>query len=187
MLLRHISRWILRLLGWKLIEELPKENKYVIIGYPHTSNWDFPLGLLAMWSIDKKFRWAAKHTLFVGPVNYLFKRMGGIPVNRTVHTGFIQHMVNMFNSHQHMIFCIMPEGTRSKTEYWKTGFYHIAVQAKVPIALGFLDYEKKELGVNGVLYPSGDIAEDFEQIKKFYQSKTGKKPQNQGDIKLKDQ
>ncbi|MCW9012963.1 MAG: lysophospholipid acyltransferase family protein [Gammaproteobacteria bacterium] len=184
-MLKLVSRQILKLLGWTLIEDLPRDNKFVVIGYPHTSNWDFPLGLLAMWSIDRNFNWVAKHTLFKGPMKYIFRAMGGIPVNRSLHTGFIKNMVDTFNSRDQMIFCIMPEGTRSKTEFWKTGFYHIAHEAQVPVALGYLDYKKKQVGVGGVLYPSGDIDADFEKLREFYKNKVGKKPENQGEVKLK--
>ena len=183
---RFLARQVLKQLGWTLLEDLPQEKKFVIIGYPHTSNWDFPLGMLAMWSIDRQFCWVGKHTLFVGPMDYIFRAMGGIPVNRSIQSGFIQQMVDCFNEREEMIFCIMPEGTRSKTTYWKTGFYHIAQQANVPIALGLLDYTKKQVGVKGVLYPSGDIAEDFKKLRSFYQDKAGKKPENQGEIRLRD-
>lgn len=185
-MVRLFSRFILKLLGWTLYEDLPPDKKFVIIGYPHTSNWDFVMGILAMWSIDRQFNWVGKHTLFRGPMDWVFRTMGGIPVNRTIHTGFIQKMVETFEEREEMIFCIMPEGTRSKTKYWKTGFYHIAMEANVPIALGFLDYRKKQLGVRGILYPSGDIEADFKKIYEFYKNKIGKNPENQGEIRLKE-
>jgi 1-acyl-sn-glycerol-3-phosphate acyltransferase len=110
--------------------------------------------------------------------------MGGIPVDRRMPQGFIDKMVEQFNRREVMKLAILPEGTRSHVEYWKTGFYYIAVQARVPIALGYFDYANRVLGVGKTFYPSGDIEKDMEIIREFYADKTGKHPQNQGAIEL---
>jgi len=183
-MLKKISQLVLSALGWQLEAQLPTEKKFVIIGAFHTSNWDFPLGILGLWAMDLKASWVGKHTLFRGPLGPIFKLLGGIPVDRTVHTGFIHRITEQYKTRDEMALTIAAEGTRSKTAHWKTGFYHIAVAAKVPIALGYLDYGKKKLGVGTTLYPCGDIKKDFEIIREFYRDKTGLRPENQGPVAL---
>ena len=172
------------MLGWQLEAKIPDEKKYVIIGAFHTSNWDFPIGILAIWALGLKANWVGKHTLFRGPLGPVFKLIGGIPVDRTVHTGSIQRIARLFDTPDEMALTIAAEGTRSRTRHWKTGFYFIAVEAGVPVALGYLDWGKKRAGVGGTLYPSGDIRRDFETIREFYKDKTGLKPENQGPVEL---
>ena len=183
-MLKKTAQLILSALGWQLDASLPDEKKFVIIGAFHTSNWDFPLGILGMWALGLKASWVGKHTLFRGPLGPIFKRMGGIPVDRSVHTGFIQRVAELYNTREEMALTIAAEGTRSKTAHWKTGFYFIALEAKVPIALGYIDYRNKRLGVGGALYPTGDISKDFEIIRDFYSQKSGLRPENQGPIAL---
>ncbi len=172
------------MLGWQVDARLPDEKKYVITGAFHTSNWDFPLGILGMWALGLKANWVGKHTLFRGPLGPIFRMLGGIPVDRTLHTGFIRRVAELYQARDRMALTIAAEGTRSKTEHWKTGFYFIAVEAGVPIALGYLDYGRKQLGVGATLYPTGDIVRDFETIREFYKDKTGLRPENQGPIAL---
>jgi 1-acyl-sn-glycerol-3-phosphate acyltransferase len=183
-MLKALSRFILSILGWQLEAKLPIEKKYVIIGALHTSNWDFPIGILGMWALGLKASWVGKHTLFRGPLGPIFKRMGGIPVDRTLQTGFIHRIAELYKTRDQMALTIAAEGTRSKTEHWKTGFYYIAVEAGVPIALGYLDWGNKKLGIGATLYPTGDIHRDFATIGEFYKDKTGLRPENQGPIAL---
>lgn len=183
-MLKTISRLILSAMGWQLDARLPPEKKFVIIGAFHTSNWDFPVGILGMWALGLKASWVGKHTLFRGPLGPIFRFLGGIPVDRTVHTGFIQRIAELYKSRDEMALTIAAEGTRSRTEHWKTGFYFIALEAGVPIALGYIDYGKKRLGVGATLYPTGNIKQDFAVIRAFYQDKTGLRPENQGPVKL---
>jgi len=166
-------------MGWQLDEQQPSHNRYVLIAYPHTSNWDFILGMLAKWAMDMPLNWVAKHSMFWGPLGPLFIAMGGVPINREKSFGFIQKNIELFQIRQEFILGIMPEGTRSKTERLKTGFYHIADGANVPIALAYLDYKNKKLGVGKVLETTGDINSDFIEIRKFYENKTGYNPENQ--------
>jgi 1-acyl-sn-glycerol-3-phosphate acyltransferase len=183
-MLKTISRLILSAMGWQLDARLPPEKKFVITGAFHTSNWDFPVGILGMWALGLKASWVGKHTLFRGPLGPIFRFLGGIPVDRTVHTGFIQRIAELYKSRDEMALTIAAEGTRSRTEHWKTGFYFIALEAGVPIALGYIDYGKKRLGVGATLYPTGNIKQDFAVIRAFYQDKTGLRPENQGPVKL---
>lgn len=161
---------------------LPVEEKYLVIGAPHTSNWDFPLALLALSAMDLDFSWVGKHTLFRFPFGIFLKAIGGIPVDRHIRQGFIKQMIAHFSSSPTIILALAPEGTRAKTTYWKTGFYSIAIEAAVPIALGFIDYKNKQLGIGATLHPSGNIEEDFSLLRQFYQTKTGKFPEKQGSV-----
>lgn len=183
-MLKTLARLILSALGWQLESQLPGEKKYVVIGAFHTSNWDFPVAILGLWALGLKACWVGKHTLFRGPMGPIFKRLGGIPVDRTVHTGFIHRIAELYKTRDEMALTIAAEGTRSRTKHWKTGFYYIALEANVPIALGYLDWGNKKLGVGASLYPSGDIRKDFEIIREFYKDKCGLRPENQGPMVL---
>ena len=184
-MLKILSRIILKLLGWHVDVTLPEEKKFVMIGAPHTTNWDLPIGLLCCWSVPVRITWVAKKQLFIGPLNYFFRALGGIPVDRSVHTGFIEQVAQQFNDREEMIFGLTPEGTRSTTEYWKTGFYYIALKAKVPICCAYVDFPSRTIGFGKMIIPSGDINKDFEQIKLFYQDKKGKYPEKQGPVRIK--
>ena len=184
-MLKILSRIILKLLGWHIDVTLPEEKKFVIIGAPHTTNWDLPIGLLCFWSVSVHITWVGKKQLFIGPFNYFFRALGGIPIDRSVHTGFIDQIARQFDAREEMILGLTPEGTRSRTEYWKTGFYYIALTANVPICLAYIDFPSRTVGFGEMFYPSGDIEKDFEIIKTFYQDKTGKFPEKQGPIRIK--
>lgn len=178
------SKFLLQILGWRVVPNDIVQKKYIIIGAPHTSNWDFPLSLLALSALGLKFSWIGKHTLFQAPFGYFFHLLGGIPVDRSVRLSFLESMTKRFNDTENLKLAIAPEGTRSRKNHWKTGFYYIAVAAKVPIALAYIDYSKKILGIGPLLSPSGDIEHDFESIRSFYSDKTGKFPDKQSDIEI---
>ena len=179
-----VSKFILGILGWTLEINLPPYKKYVLVGAPHTSNWDLPLGLLYMSAVGLRFNWAGKHTIFWGPIGTILKVIGGIPVDRRIRSGLIERMSELFDSRERMILAITPEGTRSKVPYWKTGFYYIALRAKVPIILGYLDYKEKKLGMGYSFFPSGDIEKDIRLVRAFYKDKTGRHPEQQGEIAI---
>lgn len=184
-MLKLFSKTLLKLAGWKLDIVLPDEKKFVLIGAPHTSNWDFPLALLTFWTLDLKIYWVAKIQMFWGPLHYLFTSLGGIPVDRSKSNGFIERIATKFEQTDEMVLTLSPEGTRSKSDYWKSGFYHIAMSAKVPILLAYIDYSNRTLGFSKVLYPSGNIDADMEIIAEFYKDIKGIRPQNQGAVRLK--
>jgi len=163
---------------------MPEAKKFVLIGAPHTTNWDLPIALLSFWSLSRRFYWVAKKQIFIGPFGYLFRALGGIPIDRSSSHGFIQQITEQFEKNEEMILCIAPEGTRSRTKTWKTGFYYIALSADIPICLGYVDFQNKTVGFGQILIPSGDIEKDFEQIKNFYKDKKGKFPEKQGPIEI---
>jgi len=184
-MLSKIAEFYLMLRGWTLEKNLPPTKKFEVVAAPHTSNWDFWFFLLYVWAIGHKIRFGAKHTLFRPPLGWLLKKLGGVPIDRRVRTNFIDRMAEEFEKNEEFVLTITPEGTRSATEYWKTGFYRLAEKAGVPIAIGYIDYEKKRVGVAGYFTPTGDIEKDVAMLAEFYEDKRGKYPSQEGKVQLK--
>ena len=183
-MIKGFALLLLKLVGWKVDIRLPEEKKFVLIGAPHTSNWDFPLALLAFWTIDLKIYWVAKAQLFRGPLYYLFTALGGIPVDRSASHGFISQIAQQFKHHDDMVLTIAPEGTRSKTDYWKSGFYYIAREAGVPVCFGYINYATRTLGFERCMQPGDDIDADMKVIADYYKDIQGKYPHKQGAIRI---
>jgi 1-acyl-sn-glycerol-3-phosphate acyltransferase len=181
---KTLADTILRVLGWRVQVTWPGTDKFVLIGAPHTSNWDFIYMLLFKFAIGINPYWVAKDSMFRWPWGGLWNKIGGIPVNRRSRNNFVDQMVEAFRQRDAMILVIAPEGTRSKVGYWKSGFYYIALGAGVPIALGFLDFGRKVGGLGPAIMPTGDIQTDFALIRNFYAGMKGKHPQRQGEIML---
>jgi len=181
---QKIARAVLLVLGWRIDGAVPSIPKYVLIGAPHTSNWDFALALLAKWALDFRFHWIGKDTLFRRPFGRVMRWLGGIPVNRRSHNHFIDQMVQQFRVRDEMVIVITPEGTRSRTEYWKSGFYYIALGAQVPIVMGYADYARKILGIGPAVMPTGNLEADLALIRGFYSDKSGKHPTQQGEVRI---
>ncbi len=180
----RLARWVLGAAGWKLDAELPPVDSYVIIAAPHTSNWDFPVGILAKWALGLNFKWLGKHTLFRPPYGWLFRVLGGIPVDRRQRDNLSEQMATYFRNNPGTILALTPEGTRSWRPYWKSGFYHIARQAGVPVALGHLDFGRRRVGIGGYMELTGDCQRDMKKIADYYASITGKHPDKQGPVRL---
>lgn len=178
----RLSSWALRRLGWTIELDDPGVAKYVLIAAPHTSNWDFPLGLAAAWALRLDAHWLGKHTLFRWPYGWFFRAVGGIPVQRDQTRNLIPAIVDIFAGAERLVLALAPEGTRQKTDHWKTGFYHIARAAGVPIVMAYLDYGKKQVGLGGAFYPGEDIEAAFTQIRQFFAGRRGKYPANESDI-----
>ncbi|MDX1943612.1 MAG: lysophospholipid acyltransferase family protein [Saprospiraceae bacterium] len=174
-----ISKWILRLWGWKIEGQYPHElKKFVIIVVPHTSNWDFPLGLLVRSALKASIRYVGKASLFRQPFGWIFRALGGYPVDRRKRSNFVDAVVDIFNREEKFALTIAPEGTRQKVEKLKTGFYYIALGAKVPIVMVKFDWGKKIIGFSQPFYPSGSIGEDMKFIEQYYQGVKGKNAAN---------
>lgn len=155
--------------GWKCVGETPQAKKYVILAAPHTSNWDGFFLLLAAAMLRLDFSFFGKDTLFKGPLGWFLRHMGGIPLDRSKNQSFVSQAVSWFDRHDTFGLGIAPEGTRKLTEGWKTGFYYIALEARVPVFLGFIDYARKEGGIlPEVMTPTGDIEKDFETLARLY-------------------
>ena len=174
--MRALSIMLLRLRGWRIEGNFPDLPKYVLIAAPHTSNWDFPLTLGVCFALRAKLYWMGKHTLFWGPLGPVMRWLGGIPVMRSRNNSLVQQMVTVYQQSAQLVVAIPPEGTRQRVKEWKTGFYHIACGAQVPIVLAYMDYARKVCGFGPVFYPTGDIAADMSRIQDFYRDKVGKHP-----------
>ena len=181
-----LSRWFLRLAGWTLEGDAPPSH-CVVICAPHTSNWDF-VYLLAMGSVfGIELRWLGKHTLFRGPMGWTARRLGGVPVRRDRRGNLVQEVAKHFAEYDSLALCVPPEGTRGRTDHWKSGFYHIAIAGQVPIAASFLDYERKVGGFGLVFSPSEDLEADMDLLRAFYADKVGKFPECFGDVRLREE
>lgn len=166
-----------KLAGWRLAGEPPKLKKYVAIVAPHTSGWDLVYGLGAkfIWNIKAKF--FGKQELFFFPLGNILRSMGGIPVDRFSKHDVVQQAVDKFNSHDEFILAMAPEGTREYAPVWRKGFYYIALNAKVPIVMYYIDFGNKIVGVGPTFYPTGNYATDVEDIMDFYRHIKGKHPE----------
>ena len=173
-----MNKLLLRFFKWEssLTVEIPP--KCVICVAPHTSNADFFLAKIFSNSVGEKPHFLMKKEWFFFPLSYLLKCIGGIPVNRQKKQSLTDQMVEKFNVRKKFQLAIAPEGTRKKNPNWKTGFYYIALTAKVPILLAHIDYLKKKIGITGILHPSGDEKRDMQTIKAFYEHFTGRHPEN---------
>jgi 1-acyl-sn-glycerol-3-phosphate acyltransferase len=173
-MLRLLSRFIFWITGWKTSGEIPPLKKFVAILAPHTSGWDLMFGLCAKYIYGIDVNLFAKKELFIFPIGPLFRALGGIPVDRSSHHNLVDIAVDTFNKRENFILALAPEGTRAYAPEWKTGFWHIAVKANVPIVLTYLDFPSKTVGIGPTFYPTGDIEKDIESIKAFYRTKIGK-------------
>lgn len=177
---RKLSRWILWLWGWKVDIAVPDYPKSIICVAPHTSNWDFVMGKLAYASVGRKAGFLMKSTWFFFPLGIFFRAIGGVPVPRgKKKTGLlVAYMVDRFKRAGQLNVAITPEGTRSRTANWHTGFLRIAYEADVPVLLGAIDYSTKRIYIVKKLDVTGDIEADIKAVKQYYKGFTGKIPSN---------
>jgi 1-acyl-sn-glycerol-3-phosphate acyltransferase len=173
---RNFFVWLYRRHGWRAEGEVPSPRKFVIIAAPHTSNWDFVyyLGLVGEMGLDTRFM--AKKSLFRWPIGGFMRSMGGVEINRAKGGNYVQAMVDQFNARDEFMLTVAPEGTRGKTAKWKTGFYQIALAAKVPLVVGLMDYGRKVGGLGPLIWPTGDFRADMEKVLAVYKSCTPKFP-----------
>jgi 1-acyl-sn-glycerol-3-phosphate acyltransferase len=175
--------WYYRRQGWREVNANPDLRRCVVIAVPHTSNWDFVYFLGAATALKLPLSFVGKKQLFRWPFGRAMLEMGGIPVDRSKSTNFVDSMIAEFGKRDEFMLTVAPEGTRGKVKKWKTGFYHIAVGAKVPLVIGLMDYAKKEVGLAGAIWPTGDYAKDMEQALEFYRACTPKNP-GQGTVDI---
>lgn len=174
----RLSALILKIAGWKVEVETPDFDKCIICVAPHTSNWDFILGILAYYSVGRRAGFLMKDSWFVFPLGYFFRALGGIPVPRKKKgRSVVDTVVERFAESSHLHIAITPEGTRSRTAKWHTGFLTISRLACVPCILGVLDFGEKRIMLKKVFYPSDDPEKDIKYIKNFYKSYKGKYPE----------
>jgi 1-acyl-sn-glycerol-3-phosphate acyltransferase len=175
----------LKIMGWRVEGEIPDIKKFVIIAAPHTSNWDFPITLAVAFALKMKIYWMGKAAMFRWPFAATFRWLGGIPIDRSKSHNVVEQSIQAFHKLEKLIMLVPPEGTRKKVSYWKTGFYHIAQGANVPIVLGFLDYRRKVGGIGPTFHPTGHIERDLQTIQAFYAAVTGKRQSQFGNAAVK--
>jgi 1-acyl-sn-glycerol-3-phosphate acyltransferase len=175
-----IKRWIgrawLSTAGWAFEGSVPPHPRYVAIAAPHTSNWDFVHMMAMAWALDVRFRWMGKASLFAFPFGRLMRAMGGIPIDRSRRGQLVNQCVAHFESDPGLVLAVPAEGTRGRGTHWRSGFYHIARSARVPIVLGYLDYARRRGGLDAGFVPSGDVRADMGRIRHFYADKVGRHP-----------
>ncbi len=174
---RGLGKAVLRLLGWDFEGEIPNLPKMVVIGAPHTSNWDFLVGMATLLGLGFGVQWIGKHTLFRPPFGGVMRLLGGVPVNRETSKGLVAQVVEEFKQRERFALGVAPEGTRKRVEKWKTGFYFMAHGAGVPILPAFFDYPRKRVGVGPLLHHSGDLEADLATLRAFYAPFQGKNPE----------
>lgn len=183
-LIQSLARRVLGLFGWSLLDLPERPAKAVVIAYPHTSNWDFPVTMLALLALRFRASWVGKDTMFLPGTGWLLKAIGGVPVNRRERTGFVERIVAEFEAREEFRLVIATEGTRSLQPGWKSGFYRIACAARVPVLMGVVDYARKEVGLLACLELSGDPDADMARIAACYAGRRGCRPELASPIRL---
>lgn len=180
-----IAALSLKAMGWKIDDNWPKEIKQcVMVAAPHTSNWDALYARLTLKAMNVPVRITIKDSYMKFPLGPFIRAMGGIGINRRPkqageeRPSMVEVMTELFQQHDELVMLVTPEGTRALQPKWKTGFYYVALNAKVPIALAYMDYEKKIAGVGKVIYPTGNLEQDMQEVMSFYQNITPKHPES---------
>ncbi len=184
--------WLARLwmlaFGWDVDGEAPPGvPRAVVIAAPHTTNWDLPHMLAAGFIFRLRLSWMGKDTLFVGPFGWFLRWMGGVPVDRRAPRGMVKEVARQFDAVDRLALAVPPSGTRKRAAHWKSGFYWIAVEAKVPILMCYLDYANRRAGIGPVLHPTGDIRADMDVIRAFYHGRRGKFPDAETPILVREE
>lgn len=186
-LLKRICRAYLTMRGWTLVGG-PPHPKFIMLAVPHTSNWDLPTMLGIGFAIDLRLSWMGKSQLFRFPIfGWFLRQIGGIPVRRDKASGAVDQMVEIFRTREHLELAIAPEGTRSLVPEWRSGFYHIALKAQVPIVMGFIDWAQKRGGTGPSFIPTGDVTRDMDILRAFYADKKGLYPEYFGPVRLREE
>ncbi len=179
----------LRMAGWQFEGEKPPEKKYVCLAWPHTSNWDGLLLIALTQSIGLSMSWMIKSDWVKGPMGVLLRPLGAVAIDRSGAHNVVQDMIDAFRREDELVLVIPPEGTRRRAETWKSGFYHIARGAGVPVVPGYLDYRRKRAGLGKAIPMTGDVKADMDAIRAFYADvgANGLVPEHVGPIRLRDE
>jgi 1-acyl-sn-glycerol-3-phosphate acyltransferase len=182
-----VGRAYLRLAGWRIEGALPPVAKMVVIAAPHTSNWDLPHMLAVAWVLGVRPSWLGKREIFRWPFAGLMRRLGGLPVDRTSRGNLVEEIVAQLASARSLALVVPPSGTRNRASHWRSGFYHIACGARVPIVCAFLDYRRGVAGIGPTIRPSGVAAIDMIAIREFYQGVTARYPERTTPVRLREE
>lgn len=182
--LRGLAHLLLRIGGYRVYGQVPNVPRMVLAAAFHTSNWDGFWMLVTAFALGVRPTWMVKIEWVNGPLGGLMKFLGGLGIDRSHSRDAVQQAVDLINEREKIVLVISPEGTRRRTDHWKTGFYWIAYNAQVPIVCGFLDYGKRRFGIGPALMPSGDIDADMEIIWDFYRNTTARAPEKVSTMRL---
>ena len=186
--IRHfLARAFLAMTGWKPDGIRPEPRQFILIAAPHTTNWDFPYLLAFAEYFELEISWMGKHTLFKWPFGTIMRALGGIPVQRHKRGKLVESLAALFDAYPDLGLVVPAEGTRARVDDWKSGFYHIARAAQVPIVMSYLDYSQKRGGFGPAFHPSGDVRKDMDAVRAFYEGKQGKYPELFGPIRLREE
>ena len=180
--MHHFARLLFHLTGWKVEGTVHRPPSFVIIAAPHTSNWDAVILVVAAYIFSVRLSWFLKDTAFVWPLGPIVRFFGGVPIDRSTRRNVVAQAIDQFAERDRFILAVPPEGTRKHSTHWKTGFYHIAQGARVPIVLGYIDYRRRVAGLGPSFVPTGDIDADFAVFAEFYSHITPKFPQHKGIV-----
>jgi 1-acyl-sn-glycerol-3-phosphate acyltransferase len=180
--MHELAKLLFRVTGWKVEGSVPDPPRCVVIAAPHTSNWDAFIMLTAAYILRVKLAWFVKDAAFFFPLGPIIRFFGGVPIDRTKRNNVVEQAIARFTGSEPFILAVPPEATRGKSPSWKTGFYHIAIGAGVPIVLGFIDYRRKVAGLGPTFVPTGDIEADFRFFERFYAQVTPKFPELRGTV-----
>lgn len=182
---RGFARAMLRLTRWKAVGDVPRTG--ILVGAPHTSNWDWVATLMLLWSGGVQPRVLVKRQLFRGPLGWLLRWTGGIPVDRDDAGEVVRGLAAQADHDHTFVIVLAAEGTREKREYWKSGFYRLSRQTGLPVSLGFVDGTSRTLGFGPTIELTGDVAADMDVIRDFYADKRGIRPENRTEPRLRDE
>ncbi|HEU4912654.1 MAG TPA: 1-acyl-sn-glycerol-3-phosphate acyltransferase [Actinomycetes bacterium] len=185
MLRRPIARLVLRLSGWRAVGHVPRAG--ILVGAPHTSNWDWVAMLLLTWRDGVQARVLIKRELFRGPLAPLLRVTGGIPLDRSSPGATVRALLDEARRDERFLLVLAAEGTRDRTDYWKSGFYTIAQQTGLPVVLGFIDGPSRTMGFGPTLTPSGDVTADMDLVRAFYADKRGIRPERRTEPRLREE
>lgn len=183
--MKRLARLLLRLAGWHVRGTLPDVPRCLVVFAPHTSNWDFLILLLARTALGRRVSYLAKDTLFRPPFGWFFRATSGIPVERSESHRLVETIAAEFKRRDDLWLAMAPEGTRSRTDHWRSGFYYIARSAQVPVLLTAIDAANKEYRIGPLLEPTGDVERDLSSIREFYATRRGIHPERAGEIRFK--
>jgi 1-acyl-sn-glycerol-3-phosphate acyltransferase len=179
--LRAFGWWLMQRAGWRFEGQMPNVPKFVCIVAPHTSNWDFPIGLLAKWALGFDSHWWGKHSLFIPPIGWFMRANGGIPVVRSSKNNSVERTIAAFHANDRFALTLAPEGTRTRVTEWRSGFWHVAKGAGVPICCVALDWERKVVRLGPTVDAAEeDPAEGIARIRRLYADVRGYDPGRQG-------
>jgi 1-acyl-sn-glycerol-3-phosphate acyltransferase len=181
----RLGTFLARLMGWTPVGGRPTHPKAIFVACPHTTLWDGPIMVIVAWALGVRLSFITKKESFRFPFKTFVTFFGGIGVDRSKNQDMVAQVTDKFNQSEGLYIAVAPDGTRKPVDYWKSGFYHMAVQAKVPLVLGFLDYKTKRGGLLETYWPTGDVKVDMDHIRAAYEGVSGKYPQLHSRIRLK--